>query len=268
MDILCKVCLEPWDSYCLKDGTFEAWQVPLFKLGAGCPACEGIPPTGLDTEQALEIAGRFEIVNPSDDTNEGIETIISLLEGTNKRPVWKRPTDPILWQCAGCKVQVKTDLESGEPYWSDDKTRYRYRSYNPDTEPDRALLTGSSNEVGVYLPFCSDCVQSCDGKCGTSIFTNSDVEREFCEDHYDRGATFPDPQDEYSGKRYCYSCFEKLEEQYRTEAYNEHYERLSNFWNYEYNSNLPLYKGVDDTSHTKPVCSKRLRFKSEYRELD
>jgi hypothetical protein len=55
-DIPCRVCGEPWDSFSLKDGTFEPWEAKLFKAGKGCPHCHfGKKPPTLTDEQKAEL---------------------------------------------------------------------------------------------------------------------------------------------------------------------------------------------------------------------
>lgn len=51
MDILCKRCGEPWDSYGATSGSdMTRWEYQRMKKGEGCPCCAGKEPCQLEVD--------------------------------------------------------------------------------------------------------------------------------------------------------------------------------------------------------------------------
>lgn len=85
-DVLCVVCGEPWDFYGARHGDMESWEYRLFKLGAGCPSCEGKSEgPGFDPESIIS----FE--NGDDDEMDRIIAYEAHMCGT--APKWLQPEE-------------------------------------------------------------------------------------------------------------------------------------------------------------------------------
>ena len=82
MDIKCVVCGEPWDSYGVSHGDMAPWEATLFRRGAGCPCCEGVPngwtPSHMD-----------DVENGDGDPMARIIAAERVADGT--APKWVRP---------------------------------------------------------------------------------------------------------------------------------------------------------------------------------
>lgn len=100
-DIKCVKCGEPWDSYGVNHGDMLPWESKLFKAGAGCPSCEGVSNGWTPTSV-------FDIDNGDEDPMDRI------VAHENVTAKWTRPEDPKHWECDGCGVQVRTDLDTNE----------------------------------------------------------------------------------------------------------------------------------------------------------
>ena len=219
-DIRCRVCGEPWDTYCLHDGTFLPWQVPLFRAGAGCPACEGEAPTHDDVD-ARTLDHMRDVVMGAEDP----DAFTTLHTPDAPRPRWERPADPTLWECAGCGASVRRDVdagpgaEDGGRYWHHSKLTYQYAGRLPDAwydalqadaPPDeawiptgRALADGTPERLG---PYCPVCVTTC-AQCSTVVYTGAGPD---AGDTYDPGWSTPDPRDPYHGGTLCIDCLKSI----------------------------------------------------------
>jgi len=186
MDIYCVVCGEPWDAYGVNNGDMLHWEVKLFKLGAGCPCCEGNPPDGKQFEPT-----NFEHVeNGDEDPMERIFAYQDFKEG--KAPKWERPEPKVFWTCDGCGVQVRSDPDLNElEYHSPDaKINHLYSHGNPQKKP--AHKFGESS-------VCEFCLENCN-VCGKDVSS-----------HLDHGDVY-DPgwcgYDEYNDDVICVECLE------------------------------------------------------------
>lgn len=105
MDVLCVVCGEPWDYMGARHGgDMLKWEWRLFRVGAGCPGCEGEAPVGGQVELTAEICSFGDEdpilrVSAWEDYHGG------------KAPKWEKPDPEVFWKCEGCGVEVIDDLE-------------------------------------------------------------------------------------------------------------------------------------------------------------
>ncbi|RLI74001.1 hypothetical protein DRP04_15200 [Archaeoglobales archaeon] len=90
MDVYCKVCGEPWDTYSLRED-FTEEERKMFLRGKGCPACKGIP-----TMYCENCARPYKGWMRGDMTKEEIELI------------WKKKV------CPECGSKLKVAKYSGE----------------------------------------------------------------------------------------------------------------------------------------------------------
>lgn len=151
MDIKCVRCGEPWDSYGVDHGDMFQWEAKLFKLGAGCPSCEGRP-------NGWEPATIGDVENGDGDP---MDRIIAHERGASVP--WKRPTDPVHWKCDGCGVEVVTDVDDNTLAYripNGAKCRQWYHSHNFDRgEPEKepAHVFGGQKVCEFCLNHCVDC---------------------------------------------------------------------------------------------------------------
>lgn len=116
-DILCRVCGEPWDAYGVHHGDMMAWEARLFKAGAGCPSCEGVPPEGETDEQReeREVESARTMFDAWDDPHsfEHVNNVLasSVTGHMPARKAWKEPEREVVWTCAGCKAQAVKPLQ-------------------------------------------------------------------------------------------------------------------------------------------------------------
>lgn len=192
MDIKCVACGEPWDSYGINNGDMLPWESALFKIGAGCPCCEGKPdvpfvPTSI-----------FDVENGDDDPLHRIHAWENFQHG--KAPKWERPADPVHWDCAHCGVQSVTDLETGELEYNlppDAPGHQWYHSHpyhrgTPELEPAHTFAEGEA--------VCEFCIIHC-GDCGTPL---SDLNTEPYTDGYTFYIEGECPAN--GGTPYCEDC--------------------------------------------------------------
>ena len=106
-DIKCAVCGEPWNAYGVADGDMLRWEADLFRAGAGCPACEGVAPEGVEATEAHLRSVVMEAESPDG---------FGLLAGTTA-PKWAEPDEPVLAQCDCCPSEIRRSHEDNEPYW-------------------------------------------------------------------------------------------------------------------------------------------------------
>lgn len=139
-DIRCVVCGEPWNAYGVSHGDMCTWEAKLFRLGAGCPSCEGTP-------NGWEPKSIFDVENGDEDPISRIMASERVANGTKVE--WKRPEDPVLWTCDDCGHSVKRDLDSEEIYM----TGHTYSRYEPDEEPEHTFHSGRK--------VCADCYETC-----------------------------------------------------------------------------------------------------------
>jgi len=200
-DITCMVCGEPWDAYGARHGDMAPWEYGLFRQGAGCPACEGETPEGADEGATIEHAIRGQIFTPTDD-DDLINNFAAIAEGA-ERPNWVRPSDPVVWSCAGCDAHVVRDLDTNELEWR----KLGVGLYNlpagvdADDAPDAAPYTVDGKG------YCGCCATTCD-ECSAHVFTSSTS----CNgsvlygDTYDAGSSFPSPHSHH--ETVCVDCLE------------------------------------------------------------
>ena len=195
-DILCTVCGEPWYGY---DLDMLPWQKKLFLAGAGCPCCEGIAPEDSDPEAIHCSAMKEQIFNGVDDP----EVMHSLMD-PKPRPEWIRPDDPALWQCSGCTVTVRRDLDEYDP----EQAIYfdkRIAGYYHDPYHGHVATESPEHEIAGQ-PVCPVCYTEC-GECGTGLFSgHADPV-----DIYDTGGSLSHPDSGYyEGRRICPACHASL----------------------------------------------------------
>lgn len=195
-DIKCVVCGEPWDSYGITHGDMLPWEAKLFRAGAGCPSCEGNATKWVPTTIA-------DVENGDEDPMDRILALEAHADG--RAPKWERPADPIHWTCAGCGVQVVTDVDDnkvryespcgskGRQWWNS----HDYDSGCPEVEPHATL--GKDH----YCEFCTVQCEHCG--CNLSPQVEGDV--------YDPGYALP-----YPGSHTDYVCIDCLSEVEEKEA--------------------------------------------------
>ena len=174
-DIKCVVCGEPWDAYGVQHGDMLPWEVPLFRAGAGCPACEGVP-------NGYTPATIFDLANGDDDELDRIHAAERVAEGT--QPAWSRPSDPILWECDDCGVQAVTDLDTGDNIYRalySSRASYErwHRNEDAPDEPEHTFEGGTR--------VCQKCYTTC-AECGDPICPA---------DNHGNGGGYPDPRGGY-----------------------------------------------------------------------
>lgn len=202
MDIRCVVCGEPWDAYGVTHGDMFPWEAKLFKAGAGCPSCEGVP-------NGFAPSTLSDVENGDEDPMIRIVQAERVAEGL--APKWERPVDPVHWACDLCGIEVVTDLDSGEleyraPWKS--KARDWHVSHNPRNgcpEEEPAHVFGRETRA------CEFCLDSCTD-CGAKI--SSQIEG----DAYCEGVSFPQPGNYHDCvcidclEKYCSDCENRYEE--------------------------------------------------------
>lgn len=223
-DLLCRVCGEPWDAYGLHHGDVMAWEARLFKAGAGCPSCEGIPPEGMtDADAEARTLAAAEAASNEWDDPESFGLVRDVLASavTGKMPArrpWKAPEQKVLWQCAGCEVKAVASLrfslcEENPPdqqrEWQGQRVHGQLRAHDEPEEAAPHTIDGK--------PYCAGCAATCDGDgCRTSIFQRSDLEGNYHDS-------------------YCVACFEKLSsEQEIEDRANARRDTARDAWNARY----------------------------------
>jgi len=201
MDIKCVVCGEPWDAWGVNHGDMAAWEARLFKLGSGCPCCEGI--------------GDFEPKTISDIENGDDDPILRLNAWEDKQdgkaPKWEKPKPIVFWECDGCGVQVIGDPELPENH--EDYLQYHtrpgtlaynceYGSHKFHTLIDIEKEPHHTFENGVKV--CPFCHNVCEG-CGADLALNVEFG-----DMYNEGLPFYANGDSYFHEPFCYDCFSSL----------------------------------------------------------
>jgi hypothetical protein len=130
------------------------WEAKLFRRGAGCPCCKGIPPNG-------KIADKRSIFDFENGDEDELDRIIAYENALNgKVPKWERPEPKILWTCAGCGVRVVRSPDDGNLEYDlppDAKGAKWYKSHpysmgKPEDEP--AHVFGKE-------PVCEFCLGHC-----------------------------------------------------------------------------------------------------------
>lgn len=203
-DINCAVCREPWDAYGAQHGDMAPWEYELFKKGAGCPCCAGKSPDGIDrTEDHL----RSVVFNHEDPDS------FALLHAPDaKRPEWKRPPDPVLFECPGCGAKLTRDLDFASSCGDDlEWTVPNTPSYGRRWR-DWPIDLDELHEVA-GKKYCPGCVVMCAGDgCTHIIFTSSTSAsgQILFGDTYDVGASHADPRDPYHGGSICTRCLEAI----------------------------------------------------------
>lgn len=182
-DIKCVKCGEPWDAYPLD---MLPWEATLFKAGAGCPSCEGV-------SNGWSLTSLSDIENGDGDPMDRLIAVESTVK-------WERPVDPTHWECDGCGVQVRADLDSGDleyhvPYKSKAHGWYISHAFHRGTPEERPAHTFGDTRV------CEFCLDHCTD-CGTEITSHIDHG-----DVYDDGYSIPQPGS-YTNS-VCTDCFEK-----------------------------------------------------------
>lgn len=170
-DIRCVVCGEPWDSYGVTHGDMLQWEAKLFRAGAGCPACKG-EPNGWIPETISHVE------NGDEDPMSRILAAERVANGN--APKWERPEDPKHWECDGCGVQVRTDLDDGSlvyhcPFGS---VAY-YNEYEFEKHGTPEKTPAHTFEGGFKV--CELCLTSCD-TCGEALSYR--IEGDCCADGY------------------------------------------------------------------------------------
>jgi hypothetical protein len=188
------------------------WEAKLIREGKGCPRCEGVRPEGMDLD-ALAKQRCVSLLDGSDEDpiswNADIDTLICG-PVTNE---YIRPEDPVLWECAGCHVQVTLDLdyeyEINEPdhepvlrYANGDKVHHAMGcgpfAYDERVSGADAPATAPHTISG--QPYCPGCACHCHS-CNESVFCREEVESD------EPGASFVSERDFAS--TLCRSCFDE-----------------------------------------------------------
>jgi hypothetical protein len=221
-DLLCRVCSEPWDAWGLHHGDVMAWEAKLFKAGAGCPSCKGVPPEGTSPADAdaRELAAVESMADNWDDPDSFplvLDTFASAVTGKMpaRRP-WKAPEQKVLWQCAGCEVKAVASLrfslcEENPPdqqrEWQGGQRVHYLRgvAFTTSDIPGQDDPEETAPHTIDGKPYCDNCAATCDGDgCRASIFQRSDLQG----DSYDAGSAFSFEGDYHNS--YCVACFEQL----------------------------------------------------------
>ncbi|MDF1699857.1 MAG: hypothetical protein P1V36_01675 [Planctomycetota bacterium] len=153
----CAVCSEPWSVYHIRHDA-PPWVQRLFRLGAGCEACEGHAPEGLDEEETRLLAAEDRVLNvPFDDDVDPVGDLFD-----RERPAWERPEDRVEWSCDSCGIEcrIDADLRPDDEY-------YRYLKRGPHCKYHGHLPELEPQEIG-NAQFCSNCAPDCD-LCGEPI---------------------------------------------------------------------------------------------------
>lgn len=195
-DVHCAVCGEPWDAYGVSFGDMLPWEAKLFRLGAGCPSCEG--KSNYDSDEMLERHLQDRVIDVAwDDDPDPVG------EATTK-PKWEKPEPQVIWTCVGCGVQAVMDPDIPEELqWYGGQEVHYYRGsgpfkYSKHPDADEAPEQGPSFKVG-EKPYCPGCATTC-SKCGKTVLKNTEGM-----DPYDEGYSFCS---ERSYRTVCLSCFE------------------------------------------------------------
>ncbi len=214
-DINCIICSEPWDAYGARHADMAPWEYDLFKRGAGCPCCEGKTPQDTDPEEIAYHAAKQQVFCGTDD-DELVDNFVAIADGlTTSQPQWKRPDNPVLWECNGCDTKIVRDLDHAEDSEDGVDLEYRdpYYCSNPGRVWDGFLDDWKLSKMEEWTigdhEYCPNCVGWCD-ECTTPIFHKYDSHtgKVLYGDTYDPGASFPNPKDCYS--QICVDCLESI----------------------------------------------------------
>lgn len=207
-DTYCVVCGEPWDYWGLRHGDMQAWEVDLFRAGAGCPYCEGEKPA-----EPWEPESLSQVEFGDEDPLERIYALEAATDGT--APKWEAPEPIVHWTCAGCGVQVRTDLSEAVYDGSrrvDPEPEYHlpsgapgrqwyhshpYRDGRPETKP--AHTFGEGDHAQHVCEFCLTECAHCGAKVSSTIETSDCYSPGWC-------SILPDND---CRDVYCVECVEK-----------------------------------------------------------
>ena len=225
-DIRCAVCGEAWDTYHLRHDA-PAWVRPLFMSGAGCEACEGVPPDSqADDRDATAILTHIaDRVTSPDDDDVDAGTGIDL--SPRMRPKWSRPADVQAWDCDSCSVRVMRDQDErdGHPaafYVERMKSTLTYHEdrvlgIHKAGEGRFSSLTEALDTISSNGSDCKLCVRKCN-------------ECECCTSSYE---LYPYPG-EYGGPELCMDCHGEQSYEMAIESFDGG--ELARVLGYEYRS--------------------------------
>lgn len=177
------------------------WESTLFREGAGCPSCEGIP-------NGFTPSTMSDVDNGDEDPMMRILAAERVANGT--APKWERPADPVHWTCDGCGVEVITDLDACAQDGSKATEVLEYRCPFP-FEGNRYQVErhGEPEKTPAHtfddFKVCEFCLEHCD-ECGTALCDKVST------DTYDGMSSFPLPGDPYGNRRVCVDCLDKVED--------------------------------------------------------
>lgn len=213
-DIHCRVCGEPWEVYHLKHDA-PAWVYSLVLAGAGCESCEGEAPQGADTD-AIAYRSDLSLVIDSPIDTDPLQARNAM--SGEAPPPWKRPEDPLVWECEGgstpCKVRVYRDLDWKEGSAYAFQVRTGDLPYNAQhnlgvhREDQFPTLESALEEISVNGTHCRLCAFKCRD----------------CSQVLIEGESFsaPPPDDPYhSTDSLCEDCFSAAEFECALESYSQ-----------------------------------------------
>jgi hypothetical protein len=213
-DVFCRVCGEPWDVHHIRHDA-PAWVAPLFFAGAGCESCEGNAPQGVNAEKVAELSDRNLVIDSPDDRDP--LALRPAIAGDSPPP-WKRPTDPLVWECEGgstpCKVRVYRDLdwEEGSDYAFQVRTGdLPYRSqmdlgiHRDDQFP---TLESALEKISLNGTHCLLCAYKC-RDCSRVLIEGEDFSAAPPDDPYTCNASL------------CEECFSSAEYELACESYSQ-----------------------------------------------
>lgn len=178
MDIKCVICGEPWDAYGVSHGDMKKWEAALFKLGAGCPRCEGVEP---------ETSWHPETIMDIENGDEDPVIRLNLYEDRSTRPKWAPPEPKLLYKCDACGCQIMEDLAGEDPeacVFPRGGQLHKLMKLEriSDTDLRNPFKLGKNEEFTV----CPVCIEHCDESGCTKKLCS-----ELSTDAYDGLASFP-----------------------------------------------------------------------------
>jgi hypothetical protein len=170
-DITCAVCLEPWYAPNKHDADMKHWEFELFRRGLGCPCCEGIPPDGIDKDEAAdEFLRSSNIMGGTDDPDSFFpDNYFKTGEANAPKVRWLPPPDEVMFKCSECVTTIKKCGDDGV-YYYDCVTPYHV-SRITDAETyitDYVFTTDSGAKV------CTNCYTNCE-KCHAKVLYSADT---------------------------------------------------------------------------------------------
>jgi len=78
-DIHCRICGEPWDAYGVSNGDMSEKEAKAFRMGLGCPCCEGEPDSGGDEPDQIDFLR--DLTDPINDDGDPIEVMDRAMAG-------------------------------------------------------------------------------------------------------------------------------------------------------------------------------------------